>query len=420
MSELLENIRSHPEFAMSGLILPLHFVEIDTNVVENGAEYIKQMGFESPILVVSDQNTYQVLGARLESVFKAAGLQVISAIFGDEVLKPDACAVKNVRAGLKNAKSCIAVGSGTINDICKYASFLEKKPYAVFASAPSMNGYVSANASIIVEGRRTSVQAHMPVGVFMDLDVLAAAPKRLIRSGIGDMLCRSTAQADWLLSHLILDTAYQVLPFSLLAEEEEVLLEEAESIVAGDIEGIRALSHALIKSGIGMWMARGSYPASQGEHMIAHVMEMAFPNDSARSYHGEQIAVTTLAMAAIQEKTLRSDAYPLYQPKFDELLLKRNLPVAICKESKKLWTEKPVSEAQAKQVNQSLSKKWADVTKKIDLVRIRRESLSAACKAAGLGVTPESIGWQTEKFKWAVDVAYMTRNRFTFLDLLVR
>jgi glycerol-1-phosphate dehydrogenase [NAD(P)+] len=52
---------------------------------------------------------------------------------------------------------------------------------------------------------------------FLDLSILAAAPVRMIRSGLGDSLCRATAQADWLLSHLLFDLPYRTMPFRLLA-----------------------------------------------------------------------------------------------------------------------------------------------------------------------------------------------------------
>lgn len=417
MSNLLENIRSHPEFAKIGKLLLLHVVEIDRGVSERAVEYVRQMGFESPILVVSDRNTYQALAEKLESILKKGGYQVVSAIFSDELLKPDEDAVKKVREGLTRAESCLAVGSGTLNDICKYASYLEEKPYAVFATAPSMNGYASANASLIIKEHRTSKQAKSPVGILMDVDVLAKAPKRLIRSGIGDMLCRSTVQGDWLLSHLLLDTPYQTLPFELIEEEEAVLLEESAEIVAGDRDGLSALSAALIKSGLGMWLAEGSYPASQSEHMVAHVMEMAFPKDSAKSYHGEQIAVTTLAMASIQERILQRDEAPIFKPKFDKSLMTAFLPENVVTECEKLWAKKPVSHQQVFALNKKLEQNWSDIQEKIARVQESREVLLHALNAAGLGLTPEAIGWHAQHFEWAVKVAHMTRDRFTFLDV---
>ncbi|MEO0973902.1 MAG: YdeI/OmpD-associated family protein, partial [Pseudomonadota bacterium] len=44
---------------------------------------------------------------------------------------------------------------------------------------------------------------------------------RLIRAGVGDSICRPTAQTDWLLSHLVLGTPYIEEPFAVLAEDEE-------------------------------------------------------------------------------------------------------------------------------------------------------------------------------------------------------
>jgi Glycerol dehydrogenase and related enzymes len=98
--------------------------------------------------------------------------------------------VARVRAATAEADALVAVGSGTINDLCKYAAFLDRKPYVVFGTAPSMNGYTSVSAAITEHGHKKSLPAAAPVGVFLDLAVLAAAPPRMIRSGLGDSICR--------------------------------------------------------------------------------------------------------------------------------------------------------------------------------------------------------------------------------------
>ena len=82
----------------------------------------------------------------------------------------------------------VAVGSGTINDICKMVALGRDCPQVVFATAPSMNGYTSLSASLTEHGFKRSVRALTPTAAFFDLGVLAAAPSRLIRSGLGDSL----------------------------------------------------------------------------------------------------------------------------------------------------------------------------------------------------------------------------------------
>ena len=154
-------------------------------------------------------------------------------------------------ARVRSADALVAVGSGTINDLCKFAAAQDGKPYVVFATAPSMNGYTSMNAAITVDGHKKSLPAATPLAVFMDLEVLAAAPARMIRAGLGDSLCRPTAQADWLLSHHLLGTPYRSAPFAMLAEDE--------SIAAGRARGaaVAAISTRCARS-----RARSCCPAS--------------------------------------------------------------------------------------------------------------------------------------------------------------
>ena len=84
-----------------------------------------------------------------------------------------------MRAATAEADALVAVGSGTINDLCKYAAFLDRKPYAVFGTAPSMNGYTSVSAAITEHGHQ-EIACPPPrrVGVFLDLAVLRRAPRR--------------------------------------------------------------------------------------------------------------------------------------------------------------------------------------------------------------------------------------------------
>jgi hypothetical protein len=164
------------------------------------------------------------------------GSAAVGSIVLPHPVHADSASVERVRNVTRHADALIAVGSGTINDLCKYASALDNKPYAVFATAPSMNGYTSVNAAITVAGHKKSLPAQAAQGVFMDLEVLAAAPPRMIRAGLGDSLCRPTAQADWLLAHHLRGDSYQRLPFDLLAPDEADLFAEPQALLAGDID----------------------------------------------------------------------------------------------------------------------------------------------------------------------------------------
>ena len=104
-----------------------------------------------------------------------------------------------------------------------------------------MNGYTSVNAAITRHGHKLSLPAQAPAGVFFDLQVLSQAPKRLIRAGLGDSLCRATAEADWLLAHLLWGNPYRTLPFDLLKDDEGPLFEQAAALMQGDKPAVSRL-----------------------------------------------------------------------------------------------------------------------------------------------------------------------------------
>ncbi|HEX3064985.1 MAG TPA: iron-containing alcohol dehydrogenase, partial [Dongiaceae bacterium] len=185
------------------LSVPVRAVAIAPSLAGREAALISGLGLGDMPAIVCDAPTRKVLADRVHQALGGPGSVGFIVLPGEPV--PDMETVEIVRAQTKHATGLIAVGSGTINDLCKYATFLDRKPYAVFGTAPSMNGYTSVSAAITEHGHKKSLPAHAPVGVFLDLEVLAKAPLRMIRSGLGDSVCRTTAQADWLLAHLLLE-----------------------------------------------------------------------------------------------------------------------------------------------------------------------------------------------------------------------
>ena len=137
-----------------------------------------------------------------------------------------------------------------------------------------MNGFVSLNAAITMHGHKLSLPAQAPAGAFFDLSILGAAPPRLLRAGLGDSLCRTTAQADWLMAHLLFDTPYRELPFDLLADDEAPLFAGAAELMRGDPEVVERLVNTLVLAGFGTAIVGNSQPASQGEHLVSHFIDM--------------------------------------------------------------------------------------------------------------------------------------------------
>jgi glycerol-1-phosphate dehydrogenase [NAD(P)+] len=392
---------------------------VKTNIVIEltlaGAAFalLSRIGFtEKRMLVVCDANTREALAGRLMNELSALEPQLLTL---NGKVQADEAAIAKVRS--QKAQAIVAVGGGTISDICKYASAADGIPFAVFPTAPSMNGYLSANASVTLQGVKESHKAQLPMAVFCDLGVIAAAPIRLIRSGLGDSLCRPTAQADWLLSHLLLDTPYTAKPFNLLKPYEAELFAHADKLAARDIRIIGLLLKTLLVSGLGMTIAGGSMPASQGEHMIAHTMEMKHGDDLPGSFHGEEIGVTTLTMAKMQEEQLSRPLHLPPRPRWEDALTgyfgsERGKRIATASAKKYELYERYDA------IVSALKARESEIRDALREVTLPQAFLHDVLRKAGAPTTPKDLGWNEADYFIAVSRARFTRDRFTFLDLL--
>jgi glycerol-1-phosphate dehydrogenase [NAD(P)+] len=379
------------------------------------ADFIAPLELGGHLAVVSDSTTHGVLGERVETSLQRLGR--VSSIVLPGRPHADGETVELIRRESAAADVLVAVGSGTINDLCKYASAQDRKPYVVFATAPSMNGYTSLNAAITVHGHKKSLAAQAPLGAFFDLEVLTSAPPRMIRSGLGDSLCRPTAQADWMLAHLLFDQPYRTMPFVLLEDDEAQLFAESDALMSGDLEVMRCLVRTLLLSGFGTAICGSSHPASQGEHLISHYVDMFGDHALPEAFHGEQIGVTTLTMARLQERLLEGPAPVVHVNGSDEAGFTSRYGADLGKSCWKEFTQKRLDAGRAKAVNQRLADSWSGIREEIARVTIPARILQAVLQRAGAPTTTEDLGWPRPFYLTAVKQAREIRNRYTFLDL---
>jgi len=395
--------------------VPIRAVAIERSLAGVEADLVRDLSFGRRFAVVCDATTQQVLGARVARAL--ASLGEVDPVVLDGVPDPDLATVALVRDATATADALVAVGSGTINDLCKYAAAGAGKPYVVFPTAPSMNGYTSMNAAITVDGYKKSLPAKAPLGVFIDLGVLAGAPLRMIQAGLGDSLCRSTAQADWLLSKYLRGTAYREAPFALLAPDEAVLLDTPEALIGRDLDAVRTLARTLVLSGLGMTICGGSYPASQGEHLISHYIDMFAPARRPAYFHGEQIAVATLTMARIQEAMLAGPAPRLNAGSVTREDLLEHFGNEIGEACWGEYAAKRLSGEEAEALSTQIAECWSDLGATLAGTMIPSATLADVMARSGCQQTPRAIGLAAKFYRRAVRDARFLRDRYTFLDL---
>ncbi len=361
-------------------------------------------------MVVADETTWEALGRRVAAALPGAEAVVLEHPHADW----ETAAALADRA--RHADALVAVGSGTLNDLCKEASRRLGLPYAVFATAPSMNGYVTATASLLKDGLKVSHPAHSPRGAFFDLEVLAEAPLRLIQAGFGDVICRTTTQADWLLAHRLWGTPYDPAVYALQIPTEAALLDLAGALGQRDPDAVARLTSLLVLGGFAMLMAGSSKPASQGEHLISHYLEMQGdpPPDA---LHGEQVAVATWTMARLQGWMLALPQPPRMRPtRIDERALKQRFGPAFPDCLAGLQA-KALDAAGAAAIERRLEETWPDLVAELGAVMLPLDRLAAALDAAGLATTAGALGIDGHLYRDAVAHARETRDRYTMLDL---
>jgi glycerol-1-phosphate dehydrogenase [NAD(P)+] len=126
--------------------------------------------------LVADQNTYPVLGKAVEDAFKTHGFDVNTVILSGQEIIADEHYIMQVlvRAG-KEERVYLAVGSGTITDIVRFVSHRARTLFISIPTAPSVDGFTSPGAPLVIARLKQTIPAQPPAAVFADLATLCCA-----------------------------------------------------------------------------------------------------------------------------------------------------------------------------------------------------------------------------------------------------
>ena len=403
--EASSNKLRHPELVSGS-------VYISYGLASQAEKLISSLGFKNKkILFVTDEKIWKNCARFFDTKFLKKILILKSP-------KPDEKNLKKIAIATKNCDLILALGSGTINDLCKFTSAKTKIPYAIFASAASMNGYLSKNASITISGHKKTLSATLPIAVFCDLEILKLAPLELTKAGIGDSLCFYSCWFDWYLSHKILGTKFDKKPFEILRKKMEFLVKNFQKFSARDEDFLKILIEILLLSGQGMTISGGSYPASQSEHLISHAIEMKYPKLAKKNLHGAMIAVTTLTAAKMQKHLLDNHQFchpelvsGSIQPKLQKFFGKK-----IAAECEKEYEQKLLAIQQIKNPN-GKNPNWSKIKTELQEIHFDESRLKEIFSHFKIKTSAKSLGLYNQQYQECAAYAKFIRNRFTCLDL---
>lgn len=426
----LQNLLGYSQPCQCGIV---HSVDLKGVSLRGGAltdlpVFINEIGKNLKLALVVDEKTIHVAGDAVRRLLLDDGYRVeMVVVKGRAGERPhaDEANLAFVTSTCKAVDLAVAVGSGTINDLTKLATFNCDIPYITVATAPSMNGYTSAIAAIMKKGIKRTIGCHQPRAVIADLDILSRAPGELINAGLGDLESKPTSTADFRLASRLRAEYYCQVAEQVVFAAEERAANAAEGIGRGDPEAIAALTEALLLSGISMKLAGSSGPASGGEHLISHYWDMrAQLEGRVEGWHGAQVGVATIVTAALYEHLRALDPMAI---DIDKILSEAPSRERVEKELQERhgpWTEEVAKEFESKRLdNVELEKElvwicnhWDNLWEKLNPVLRSAKQIRSILKAAKAPVTVRGLGLSKEHLQRAYIAAREIRGRFTVLD----
>ncbi|MEZ4458559.1 MAG: sn-glycerol-1-phosphate dehydrogenase [bacterium] len=412
--------------------LDTHAIRIETRAIENGLGDLQTHLPAGKWLVAVDDNTWRVAGERLAAVLDAAGQPWqrwdVPCLHDEEHPMCDDARVDLCQAALKEsgAVAGVAVGSGTINDVVKLAAFKAGIPMACVGTAPSMNGFTSGIAAVLSDGVKTTVPCTAPVVVIADVDVMAESPARMIQSGLGDLLSKPVSNSDWALSAILTGSAFSEEAMGIIEAGSDMLDGVAPKLPSRDREAVAGLCGSLMLSGLAMSVAGSSSPASGGEHLISHFIDMtAHAYDLPYDFHGCQVGVGTLTTAFIYEKLKALDPATIdIEQRVGELLpwedyrevLRERFDVLFSAVEKHAHPAYPTRDQLRARLTEVIAR-WDELMVGISHTLRTEASIEGELRDAGCPVRFKDLGIDRERARAAVLYSKDIRNRYTILHL---
>jgi glycerol-1-phosphate dehydrogenase [NAD(P)+] len=206
-------------------------------------------------------------------------------------------------AGLPAFSCVIGLGGGQASDVAKFVAWSRGVPLFQVPTAMTTNAPFAHRAVLRSGGRMAAIGWAVPEAVYVDFDVIRAAPRQLNRSGVSDVLCYHTAHFDWKLAQKA-GREERRWPYDQRLVDEAA--KRLETVLANLAE-IRSVSEAGIRSLMTAHRWGGAAFHDSGwntRHMdgVDHCFLYALENQTGRHFiHGQAVGLGTYLGSVLQE-----------------------------------------------------------------------------------------------------------------------
>ncbi|WP_316668427.1 sn-glycerol-1-phosphate dehydrogenase [uncultured Propionibacterium sp.] len=384
-------------------------------------------------IVVADGNTWAVAGEQVTASLRDAGVELaepyvfpaspsVYAEYENVELLRELLGGQDVRA--------VVIGSGTLNDLVKKASDELGRRYMVVCTAASMDGYAAFGASVSVDGFKTTLTCRAPQGLIVDLPTLAEAPRRCTATGVGDLIEKIPAGADWILADELGIEPVDQGSWDLAQGRLRAAISDPQGLVDRNPGSFTALAEGLVLSGLSMQKYRiSSRPASGAGHLFSHVWEMehlGMEQDPPLT-HGFKVGLGTLATLSLWQNVVDMDveaidteaAVAAWRSREDtEAYVRSWFTGNMVEPAVKQTLDKYLTADQLRERIELIKAKWPAITARARAQLIPPEQAESILKGVGAFYHPQQVGLDRRRFKDTYLRCRMIRSRYTLPDTL--
>jgi len=385
---------------------------IESDALVRFESYLEEVSAQScRRCVVYDRNTYCAQGLR-----RPRADQEI--VLDPEGLHANEISTAQVLAELEpDIRLLVAVGGGTVHDIVRYCAKQREVPFVSVPTAASCDGFCSNVAAMTWEGYKNTMPCVAPLLVVADLTVISRAPAFLTASGVGDMLGKYTALADWQISHLVTGEVVCEKIFSIMQNAVQCVWEHSPETLQGSLEAYEAVIYGLLMSGLAIQLLGTSRPASGGEHHISHLIETepAALGVHSPALHGEKVGVGTIMASAeyrrmAQVEDIAPHVVP-YRP-IDQSWLKEFFGDALYEVARR-ENEK---DCLAAVTPQAIVRAWPEIRRVVEQIP-PAEDIDRLLQTLGAKRTLEDLEVPQSLHQTLLDTSPLIRNRLTLMRM---
>ncbi len=198
---------------------------------------------------------------------------------------------------LGHADHIVGIGGGVVMDTAKYLSWRSSTQLILAPSIISVDASVTNTVAVRRNGTVEYDGFVVAEPIIADLDLIATAPARLNRAGVGDLLSIQTGRHDWALGAKAGTIDFDADVDARAAAVLERLYGQAARVAAVSFDALEHIIRAYVEVNALLLTVGHSGPEEGSEHYFGYATEAY----TGRSFvHGELIGLGTVLMSGLQ------------------------------------------------------------------------------------------------------------------------